>query len=189
MKTNLILPWQQWWGNNLMLLTACSDTKKQEQRIKIVAKKLDELACIGLSNSWAIIQILCSCFLMSEWAVNNIKSLPHHCCCSKLGWPLSSYSSNKILIYHSFPQRSWAGNFLFIWLVIFAEMWHKKISIVIYHLPPLCLVTKTICPLWLFPPLRCLQQLDPAYEPAHWWYSQLSHSLHLILEVTTQTKL
>ena len=48
-----------------MLLTAHS-TKKQEQRIQVVAKKLDEPACIGLSNSWAIIQFLCSCVLMSE---------------------------------------------------------------------------------------------------------------------------
>ena len=56
-KANPILPQQQWWGDNLMLLTACSDTKKQEHIIQIVANKLDELACIGLSNTWAIIQI------------------------------------------------------------------------------------------------------------------------------------
>ena len=41
----------------------------------------------------------------------------------------------------------------------------------------------------LFPPLGCLQWLDPTCEPAHWWYSRLSHSLPLLLEVTIQTKL
>ena len=30
------------------------------------------------------------------------------------------------------------------------------------------------------------QRLDPAYEPAPWWYSWLSHSLYPILEVTKQ---
>ena len=38
-----------------MSLTAHSDMRKQEQRIQLVAKKLDELACIGLSNSPEII--------------------------------------------------------------------------------------------------------------------------------------
>ena len=33
-----------------MLLKANFDMRKQEQRIQIVGKKLDELACIGLSN-------------------------------------------------------------------------------------------------------------------------------------------
>ena len=37
-----------------MLLKALSDMRKQEQGIEIVAKKLGELACIGLSNSLAI---------------------------------------------------------------------------------------------------------------------------------------
>ena len=31
-----------------------------------------------------------------------------------------------------------------------------------------------------------LQRLDPAYEPAPWWYSWLSHGLYPILEVTKQ---
>ena len=38
-----------------MLLTAYSTMRKQEQKIQVVVKKLDEPVCIGLSNSLAII--------------------------------------------------------------------------------------------------------------------------------------
>ena len=48
-------------------------------------QELDNPMQTGSSNSLAIIQILCSCFFVSERAVNNIKSSPHHCCGSKIG--------------------------------------------------------------------------------------------------------
>ena len=140
---------QQWWGNDLTLLTAHSDTKKQEERMKIVTKKLDKLACIGLSNSWANIQILCSCFLVSEWAVNRIKLLPHHCCGGKIGlaFIFLLWKQNFNFITHFYKDHEQGIFILSNWSVL-PKMWAKKFNIVIYHIPPLYLVTKTICPLW-----------------------------------------
>ena len=88
----------------------------------MVAKKLDELACIGLSNSWAIIQILCPCFFVSERAVNNIKSSPHHCCRCKIGlafiFLLWQQNFNFITHFHKDHEQE---KIYLICLVIFAE--------------------------------------------------------------------
>ena len=115
-----------------MLLKAHSDMRKQEQRIKIVVKKLSELVCVGLSNFLMIIQIPS----LPGMTFNNIKLLPHYCCHRKTGWFLSSSSSNNILFLSLIFTKSMNKKFsiLFSWS-FFPQMWKKRFSIVIYCLP------------------------------------------------------
>jgi len=58
-----------------MLLTACFDTKKHEQRICLVAEKLDELVHIGLSNSPAIFKF----FVPVSSCQNELSTTLNHC--------------------------------------------------------------------------------------------------------------
>ena len=98
-------------------------------------------------NFLAAIWIICSCFLMSEWAFNNIKSLPHHCCWSKTAF---FYSSNNMLFLSPISAKIMSRKvfILFNWSFLL-QMWNKWFNIVIYCLPPLYLAMKAIFPLWL----------------------------------------
>ena len=111
-KVNTVLSQQKWWCNGLKL-KAPSDMRKQEQRIKIVVKKISEPACRGLSNFWEIIHIPYSCFFMSGTSFQQ----QNHClsivATKKWGDLYLSTSATTISFYHSFSQRSWARDFEF----------------------------------------------------------------------------
>ena len=85
-------------------------------------QELDNPMQTGSSNSLAIIHILCSCFFVSERAVNNIKSSPHYCCCSKIGlafiFLLCQQNFNLITHFHKDHEQE---NFQSIQLNIFAK--------------------------------------------------------------------
>ena len=54
-EANPILPQQQWWGNDLMLLTPHSAMRKQKQRTWIIAQELDNPMQASSSNFLATI--------------------------------------------------------------------------------------------------------------------------------------
>ena len=99
------------------------------------------------SNFLATIYFLCSHFLVSEWAVNNIKLLLHHCCHSKIELILIFLHQQQCFLFIShFHKDHKQENFILFNWSFSRKMWKKKIITVIYYLPPLYLVMKTICP-------------------------------------------
>jgi len=97
------------------------------------------------SNFLATNQILCSCFFVSEQAVNDIKSLPHHCCHRKLGLIfIFLLQQQHFLISTKIMCRKVL--ILFNWSFLL-QMWNKIFNIVICCLPPLYQAMKSIFPL------------------------------------------